>query len=47
MLDASSSEVLRTCSFGKEIAGTGSPLLERLTLGNFRKKNSFAVILRG
>ena len=45
MPDASASEVLHTCSPAKEIAGTGSPILDRMTLGKLGKKNSFADIL--
>ena len=45
MPDASASEVLRTCSPAKEIAGTGSPILDRMTLGKPGKKKSFADIL--
>ena len=47
MPDASASEVLHTCSPGKEIDGTGSPILDRVTLGKPGTKKSFADILRG
>ena len=44
--DASAYEVLHTCSPTKEIAGTGSPILDRVTLGKPGNKNSFADIVR-
>ena len=40
--DVSVSEVLHTCSTGKEINGTGIPILDRALSKNPRKKNSFA-----
>ena len=46
MSDASSYEVLHTCSPAKEIAGTGSPILNRMVLGKLEKKNSFPDIVR-
>ena len=47
MPDASASEVLHTCSPGKEVAGTGSPILDRVTLRNHGKKKSVSDIVRG
>ena len=47
ILDASSYEVLHTCSPSKEISGTGSPLLDQLALRMPGKKKSFADIVRG
>ena len=47
MPDAPASEVFHTCSPGKEIAGTGSPILYQLVLSKKRKKNTFVDIVRG
>ena len=44
--DASAYEVLHTCSPAKEIAGTGSPILDRMTSGKPRKKKSFSEIYK-
>ena len=46
MTDASSYEVLHTCSPYKEISRNGSPILERTALGNQGKKKIFADIVR-
>ena len=42
----SASVILHTHSPAKEIAGTGSPILDRMTLGKPGKKKSFADIAR-
>ena len=47
MPDASASEVLHTCSAGKEIAETGSLILDWVTLGELGNKNIFTNIVRG
>ena len=46
MPDASSSEVLHTYSPAKEIAGTGTPILDWMALGKPGKKNSFSDIVK-
>ena len=45
MPDASSSEVLHTFSTAKEIAGTGSPILDQMMLGKPINKNIFSDIV--
>ena len=44
--DVSASRVLHTCIPAKEIAETGSPILDRMKLGNMGRKNIFAGIVR-
>ena len=46
MPDVSASGALHTNIPAREIAGTGSPILGRMTLGKPGKKNSFADIVR-
>ena len=46
MPDVLASGVLHTCSTAKEIARTGSPILDQMTSRNPGKKNSFADIVR-
>ena len=46
MPDASASEVLHTSIPDKEISGTGSPILDRVTIGNPGKKKIFSKIVR-
>ena len=46
MPDVSASGVLQIHGPTKEIAGTGSPILDRMALGKPRMKNIFAGIVR-
>ena len=46
MPDVSASGVLQIHGPAKEIAGTGSPILDRMALGKLGKKKSFADIVR-
>ena len=46
MPDVSASGVLQIHGPAKEIAGTGSPILDRMALGKLGKKKSFADIAR-